>query len=73
MTRGLNGAVSASVCPCGLPLIDGKEKVVSDGVVGVVLRDLDVGNGGKAQSCAIEKSGDGGPTGSGVVADRESV
>lgn len=38
------------------------------GVVGVALRDLAVGNGGKAESCDIVRSGEGGPNDSGVVA-----
>ena len=34
---------------------------VSIGVVGVALRDLEIGKGGKAQSCDIVNSGDEGP------------
>ena len=37
------------------------KKLDSIGVVGVALRDLDVGKGGNAPSCDIVKSGDGGP------------
>ena len=40
----------------------------STGVVGVALRDLEVGKGGKAQSCDIVNSGDGGPRATGGAA-----
>ena len=42
--------------------------VFSTGVVGVALRDLEVGKGGKAQSCDIVSSGDGGPRATGGAA-----
>ena len=45
----------------------------SDGVVGVALRDFEVGNGGKAQSCEIGKSDEGTGTGKGVVTLRDSI
>lgn len=45
----------------------------SDGVVGVALRDFEVGKGGKAQSCEIGRSREGTGAGRGVVAIRESA
>lgn len=43
-------------------------RFISEGFVGVALRGLDMGKGGKAQSCGSEMSGDGGLDGSGDVA-----
>lgn len=43
-------------------------KLESIGVVGVALRDLEVGKGGNAPSCDIVNSGDGGPGTTGGVA-----
>ena len=45
-----------------------KGRFISAGVVGVALRDLAIGKGGKAQSWGSEISGDGGREGSGEVA-----
>ena len=65
--RGLKGvyAESRSVFSCILRL---GGKLDSIGVVGVALRDLEVGKGGNAQSCDIVNSGDGGPSATGGAA-----
>ena len=49
-----------------MPRLGGK--LDSIGVVGVALRDLEVGKGGNAPSCDIVKSGDGGPGATGGAA-----
>lgn len=38
------------------PCWPAKDWVISEGILGVVLRDREVGNGGKAQSCEREAS-----------------
>ena len=50
---------------------NGKE--ASEGVVGVALRDFEVGNGGKAQSCEIGRFEEGTGAGNGVVTLRDSI
>lgn len=59
-----------SVCPFAFSLSGVKGRLISVGVVGVgvALRDLDIGKGGKAQSCGSEISGDGDLVGNGDVA-----
>jgi len=72
--RGLNGAciMSFRICSGGFPLLEnGNED--SDGVVGVALRDFEVGKSGKAQSCESERSGEGTGAGRGEVALREGI
>ena len=66
--RGLKGANAAfgSVCPLALSGVNGR--LISDGVVGVALRGLDIGKGGKAQSWGSEISGEWDLAGSGDVA-----
>lgn len=67
--REINGACPAAVltCSCGLLDFNGKLKLDSDGVVGVVLCDLAVGKGGKAQSWGVGNTGDAGRVGNGDV------
>lgn len=52
---------------CGLLDFDRKLKLDSNGVVGVVLCDLVVGKGGKAQSWGMGNTGDAGRLGNGKV------
>ena len=47
------------------------EKDASDGVVGVALLDLEVGNIGNALSCGRDRSGEGGLVGNGEVVLRK--
>ena len=62
--RGLKGAYAElrSVLSCIIRLGGKLNAAFSIGVVGVALRDLEVGKGGNALSCDIVNSGDGGPT-----------
>lgn len=64
-----NGAclATAPICSWGLPDLEGKLKLDSNGVVGVVLCDLAVGKGGKAQSWGMGNTGDTGRLGNGEV------
>ena len=66
--RGPKGANAVFESACPLAPSGVKGRLISDGVVGVALRDLDIGNGGKAQSCGSEISGDGDLAGNGDVA-----
>ena len=67
--RGLKGANAESRSVFSrMTRLGGKLNVeVSIGVVGVALRDLEIGKGGKAQSCDIVNSGDEGPGATGGV------
>ena len=67
--RGFNGACPAAVSTrsCELLGFNGKLKLDSNGVVGVVLCDLAVGKGGKAQSWGMGSTGDAGRLGNGDV------
>ena len=60
-------AAAVSIWSCGLLDFDGKLKLDSNGVVGVVLCDLVVGKGGKAQSWGMGNTGDAGRLGNGNV------
>ena len=68
--RGLKGAYAElrSVFSCIIRLGGKLNAVFSIGVVGVALRDLEVGKGGNALSCDIVNSGDGGPMATGGAA-----
>lgn len=69
IARGFSGACPAAVSirSCGLLDLNGKLKLDSNGVVGVVLCDLAVGKGGKAQSWGTGSTGDVGRLGNGDV------
>lgn len=68
---GLAGPGSSRLS--GVAPSDVKHLVGSEGVVGVVDRDLLVGNGGKAQSWEMEISEDGGRKGAAAVALRGAI
>lgn len=70
MDRGLKGAYAElrSVFSCIIRLGGKLNAVFSIGVVGVALRDLEVGKGGNALSCDIVNSGEGGPMATGGAA-----
>ena len=72
--RGLNdvGSAAVSACSCGLPVFDGKLKLDSNGVVGVVACDLTVGKGGKAQSWGMGITREAGRLGNGDVGLRRN-